>query len=446
MLRSRRFRTVALGGAAACLALCVPAAHAATGTGAVAHDPDVAQLEAAGRAVGQADAGVAALAQAPGTPGAPGVGDPYFPLLGNGGFNVRHYDLTFSYDPGSDQIDATMVVQARATQKLSRLDLDLQQLFVRRVRVDGKRAGFARDGQELQITPSRPTPRRPIASRSRSTTAGSPQTIVGSPIVFGSPYGFLHTEDGAFMGDEPNAASTWMPVSDHPSDKATWTFRVTVPAGQGRDRQRPARLPGHPARQEHVRVERARPDGDLSRHRGHRRLDHQDRHHAPRDPRDRGRRPGAAPDTAERRRLLLRHHGRGDRPVERQVRRVPVRGDRSDRRQRDLPGAAARASRSRPRPSRSTPRSATSRRSPTSWHTSGSATASPWRPGRTSGSTRGSRRSPSTSGTSIAARAAATPASSPTTRDPPTTRSGRSSSPTRSATRCSRAPCTAAGR
>jgi hypothetical protein len=32
---------------------------------------------------------------------------------------------------------------------------------------------------------------------------------VGSPIVFGSPYGFIHTDDGAFMGDEPNATSTW---------------------------------------------------------------------------------------------------------------------------------------------------------------------------------------------------------------------------------------------
>ena len=57
-----------------------------------------------------------------------------------------------------------------------------------------------------------------------------PQTIVGSPIVFGSPYGFIHTDDGAFMGDEPNATSTWIPLNDHPSDKATWTFRVTVPA------------------------------------------------------------------------------------------------------------------------------------------------------------------------------------------------------------------------
>ena len=63
--------------------------------------------------------------------------------------------------------------------------------------------------------------------------SGVPQTIVGSPIVFGSPYGFLHTPDGMFVGSEPNAQSTWMPLSDHPADKATWTFRVTVPEGKG---------------------------------------------------------------------------------------------------------------------------------------------------------------------------------------------------------------------
>jgi aminopeptidase N len=30
-----------------------------------------------------------------------------------------------------------------------------------------------------------------------------------------------------------------VPSNDHPSDKATWTFRVTVPAGRARRRQRP---------------------------------------------------------------------------------------------------------------------------------------------------------------------------------------------------------------
>ena len=27
------------------------------------------------------------------TPGAPGAGDPFFPLAGNGGYEVRHYSL-----------------------------------------------------------------------------------------------------------------------------------------------------------------------------------------------------------------------------------------------------------------------------------------------------------------------------------------------------------------
>ncbi|HEX8863378.1 MAG TPA: M1 family metallopeptidase [Actinomycetes bacterium] len=218
MLRSRVARVLALAGVIACLAFPLPAAHAHVGTGAVATDPDVAQLQAA------------ALA-APGEPGAAGVGDPYFPLLGNGGYDVRHYDLTFSYDPATDRLDGTMVIRARATQDLSRFDLDLQQLDVSAVRVNDNPVAYSRDGQELQITP----PNR-LGKGSTFNVAvdygGVPQTIVGSPIVFGSPYGFLHTDDGAFMGDEPNVASTWMPLSDHPSDKATWTFRVTVPEGK----------------------------------------------------------------------------------------------------------------------------------------------------------------------------------------------------------------------
>jgi aminopeptidase N len=169
-------------------------------------------------------------------PGAPGVGDPYFPQEGNGGYDVTHYDLSFSYDPGQPidqrQLDGLMIITARATQDLSRFDLDLQQLDVSSVTVDLRRASYVRDGQELEITPRHPLRRgEPFVTTVRYS--GHPETIVGSPIAFGSPYGFLHTEDGAFMGDEPNVASTWFPANDHPSDKATWTFRVTVPQGYG---------------------------------------------------------------------------------------------------------------------------------------------------------------------------------------------------------------------
>jgi aminopeptidase N len=96
------------------------------------------------------------------------------------------------------------------------------------VRVDGRRAAFHRAGGELRITP-----RTALAAGQAFTVSvryrGIPHTIVGSPIAFGEPYGFLHTPDGDFVATEPDGADTWFPCSDHPSDKATYTFRVTVP-------------------------------------------------------------------------------------------------------------------------------------------------------------------------------------------------------------------------
>src|SRR5215212_1620301 len=139
----------------------------------------------------------AAAAQSGGySPGAAGIGDPYFPLEGNGGYDVQHYDLSFSYDPATDGLDALNKITATATQNLSRFDLDLQQLTVKGVEVNDQNASFTRDGQELVISPS-----QGIGDGSTFTVnvhyAGVPQTIVGSPIVFGSSYGFIHTDDGA---------------------------------------------------------------------------------------------------------------------------------------------------------------------------------------------------------------------------------------------------------
>jgi aminopeptidase N len=164
------------------------------------------------------------------TPGASGVGDSYFPLEGNGGYDAGHYSLNLSYAPRTDRLSGKVTLTARATQNLSSFDLDLKGLTVTSVKVNGRRARFARRGQELKIAPAHGLVK---GSTFTATVAygGVPKTVVGSPIVFGSPYGFLHTADGAFVAAEPNAASTWFPVNDHPSDKATYTFKVTVPKG-----------------------------------------------------------------------------------------------------------------------------------------------------------------------------------------------------------------------
>ena len=162
------------------------------------------------------------------TAGAQGLGDPYFPAEGNGGYDAQHYDVAFSYDPADGRLKGTTSVTALATQDLSRMSLDLQQLNVHKVTVDGKDAAYSHEGRKLVVTPPSGLPKntRFVVA---VTYCGVPKTITGSPIVFGSPYGFVHTDDGAFMGDEPNAASTWFPSNDHPSDKASFTFRVTVP-------------------------------------------------------------------------------------------------------------------------------------------------------------------------------------------------------------------------
>ncbi|MFD3588795.1 M1 family metallopeptidase [Streptomyces sp. NPDC058683] len=171
---------------------------------------------------------VIAAAPAP-TPGADGIGDPYFPQLGNGGFDARHYDLDVAYAPDTGRLDGRTTLTARATQNLSSFDLDLQKLEVTRVEVNGRRAEFTRTGDEITVTP------RNRLSKGHeftvSVTYGGIPVALNGPIVFGSDYGWMRTADGVFVACEPNAASTWFPSSDHPSDKATYDIRIKAPKG-----------------------------------------------------------------------------------------------------------------------------------------------------------------------------------------------------------------------
>ncbi|WP_131737693.1 M1 family metallopeptidase [Actinomadura roseirufa] len=162
-----------------------------------------------------------------GKPGTPGAGDPYFPQEGNGGYDVGHYDLTLNYQPKSNALAATARISARATHDLSRFDLDLKQLSVKSVQVDGKGATFTRKGQELVITP-RKSLRKGAHFTVAVVYAGTPKPVNRPDI---GRFGWIRTPDGAYVVCEPDGASTWFPSNDHPSDKATYTYRVTVPKG-----------------------------------------------------------------------------------------------------------------------------------------------------------------------------------------------------------------------
>ena len=162
--------------------------------------------------------------------GSAGLGDPMFPNAGNGGYDVQHYDLTLDYTPGSNQLAATAVVGATATQGLSSFDLDFRwpQSGIARVLVNGKPAAFARSGeQELVVTPK------------SGLSAGSKFAVTvdyaGTPLVVTGPdtsiEGWIPTDDGAFVVNEPQGSPAWFPCNDNPRDKATYDFSITVPNG-----------------------------------------------------------------------------------------------------------------------------------------------------------------------------------------------------------------------
>ena len=181
-----------------------------------------------GVAAGLLLAGVSPAHAAGFSPGAPGAGDPYFPEMGNGGFRVSHYDIALKYDPETKGIHATTAVRARATQNLSRFDLDFQgPLKISSLTVNGRAASFTRSGtQELVITPPGGI-RRGSGFTVVARYSGVPQTIKDPALGVS---GWVPTHDGAVMLNQPIGAATVYPVDDHPSEKATYTFRLTAPS------------------------------------------------------------------------------------------------------------------------------------------------------------------------------------------------------------------------
>src|SRR3954471_21805540 len=95
----------------------------------------------------------AAPAAAQFTPGAAGGGDPFYPSAGNGGDDVSNYGVKLNYEPQNEQLAGDVTIAARATQDLSRFNLDLRGFNISTVTVNGAAAPYTRKGQELTITP-----------------------------------------------------------------------------------------------------------------------------------------------------------------------------------------------------------------------------------------------------------------------------------------------------
>ena len=188
------------------------------------------------------------------TAGAAGAGDDYFPYSGNGGYDVQHYNLDLTYQPPSPapapiqgELDGIATIDLVATQDLDRFNMDLRGLDVRSLSIDGKPAteiappdaGIAVEGAaywqvdddaarvwEVTIQP-RPKIKQGQSVQLKVEYGG---TTTRPEDIEGVLYGWVTTRDGAMVVNEPEGSMTWYPVSDHPTDKATYNFEITVPA------------------------------------------------------------------------------------------------------------------------------------------------------------------------------------------------------------------------
>ncbi|HWM22897.1 MAG TPA: M1 family metallopeptidase [Ilumatobacteraceae bacterium] len=156
-----------------------------------------------------------------------GAGDALYPELGSSDIDVASYDVALTYDPVSDRLSGKVVIDVELLVDTDTVPLDAADLEILEVSVDGVAAPWNTQDDELLVELAEPT-----ASASHvmvEVVYDAPQRLRSMDAGF--PVGWYDTDDGSYALNEPDGASAWLPVSDHPSDKATWRFEITVPEG-----------------------------------------------------------------------------------------------------------------------------------------------------------------------------------------------------------------------
>lgn len=159
-------------------------------------------------------------------PGGPSIGDSYYPELGNGGYDARHYTLDLAVNMTTGRLEGLATLEAIATESLTSFNLDFSGLSVMSLRLNGEPVAFERDGLEMTILPAEPLPAgEPFTLETRYE--GVPEAI--SPQAIPIRMGWNRHSKGVYVASEPVGSATWFPVNEHPLDKATYTISVTVP-------------------------------------------------------------------------------------------------------------------------------------------------------------------------------------------------------------------------
>lgn len=160
------------------------------------------------------------------------AGDPYAPELGNTGFDVQRYTLELALDPSVAFVDGHVTIDATSTMDgLDQVTLDFVGFEISEVSWVGTLLPFSRQGDKLIVDLPEPlSTGAPFALH--IVYGGEPVREASDYVPFASHLGLHYpSDDSLFVASEPDGARYWFPSNDHPRDKATFRFELSVPEG-----------------------------------------------------------------------------------------------------------------------------------------------------------------------------------------------------------------------
>jgi aminopeptidase N len=143
---------------------------------------------------------------------------PYRPSL-----DALHYEMTIALPESGSRITGRADITLRRLAGTDTIVLDLLDLTVERVEVNGQVAAFARDSATVRIAVP------PALGDSLTATVHYGGAVLDGLIIRRDAATGRWT---AFGDNWPNRARHWIPSIDHPSDKATVTWTVEAPSAR----------------------------------------------------------------------------------------------------------------------------------------------------------------------------------------------------------------------
>ena len=136
------------------------------------------------------------------------------------GFDVQKYEITLAVDDVQRSIDGNVLATVIATDALSSIQYELNDLDVSQVKVNGMVSGFTHSDGIIHI------PVNMVSGEQFSTQvfySGNPQL---SQDVY--RVGMIFGNNSVFTISDPDAARQWWPCYDHPWDKAVVDLHITM--------------------------------------------------------------------------------------------------------------------------------------------------------------------------------------------------------------------------